>query len=150
MRRKIPNTVFILALALLTFSVVAEPPKNWSTELTSVRTAMEWVESSNNPNAVNKSEDAVGILQIRPVMVAEVNRILAGRKDTRRYTLADRYSPVKSREMFGIYTDYWCKHRDIYTAEYVAKVWNGGPGGPNNPRTEVYWQKVRRKMDSTK
>lgn len=56
------------------------------------------VESGGDPNARNASTDAVGILQIRPVYVEEVNRIVG----ERRYTLADRYSVKKSVEMFQI------------------------------------------------
>ena len=38
--------------------------------------ALIQVESSGRDNAHNISEDAVGCLQIRPIMVREVNRIL--------------------------------------------------------------------------
>lgn len=31
-------------------------------------------------------------------------------------------------------------------AETIARVHNGGPRGPQNPKTDGYWQKVRRKL----
>jgi hypothetical protein len=32
------------------------------------------------------------------------------------------------------------------TDEVRAKVWNGGPNGPNKLSTEKYWQKVKEKL----
>lgn len=51
--------------------------------------ALILVESEGNPNVVGKSND-VGILQITPIYVKEVNRI-----SNCNYTLEDRYS-IKS------------------------------------------------------
>ena len=33
-------------------------------------------ESRFQPDAINKSENAVGLLQIRPIMIREVNRLI--------------------------------------------------------------------------
>ena len=38
--------------------------------------ALIWVESRGNDSAFHKGENAVGCLQIRPIMVKEVNRVL--------------------------------------------------------------------------
>lgn len=54
--------------------------------------AMIWVESRNNDSAYAKSEEAVGCLQIRPIMLAECNRILELQNVDKRYTLEDRWS----------------------------------------------------------
>jgi hypothetical protein len=56
------------------------------------------VESGGDTLAYNSKEDAVGCLQIRPIMVREVNRLLG--KDS--FTLSDRRSKVKSIQMFNI------------------------------------------------
>ena len=52
--------------------------------------AMIMVESRGNDSAYSKKEEAVGCLQIRPIMVREVNRILEIQKSDLRYTLDDR------------------------------------------------------------
>lgn len=68
-------------------------------------------ESGGNPNAVGKAED-VGCMQIRPIYVKEVNRILG----EERYTLDDRYDPMKSLEMFHVVQDYHNPNHDIEKA----------------------------------
>ena len=70
--------------------------------------ALIHVESRGNTEAVGKSND-VGILQITPIYVAEVNRILK----EKRYTLEDRTDPDKSIEMFRIMQDYHNPEHDI-------------------------------------
>ena len=63
--------------------------------------AIAKVESENNPKAI--SRDCVGLLQLRPIYVNQVNKILGRRK----YTLNDRFNPTKSIEMFNIYQTYY-------------------------------------------
>ena len=99
--------------------------------------AIEWVESRGNATAEGE-DDEVGILQIRPIMVEEVNRIV-GRQ---RFTLDDRLDPEKSREMFWIYTDHWNLKRHDHSDEGIARRWNGGPNGHNNTNTLDYWNRV--------
>ena len=81
------------------------------------------VESRDNDSAYNKSEDAVGCLQIRPIMVREVNRLLKIRGDSRRYTLLNRWNRQKSIEMFLVY------NKNISSFEAKARRWNGGCRG---------------------
>ncbi len=46
-----------------------------------------------------------------------------------------------------IYTDhYGRKYGWPVSDEVRAKIWNGGPTGPNKPQTEKYWQKVKAKL----
>lgn len=59
--------------------------------------ALIYVESEGKPNAVGKTND-VGILQITPIYVREVNRILG----EERFTLEDRVDVDKSLEMFTV------------------------------------------------
>lgn len=98
------------------------------------------VESSGDDSAYNKSEDAVGCLQIRPIMVREVNRLLKKRKSSKQYTLLDRWSRGKSIEMFLVFT------KNISKFEAKARCWNGGPKGMNRSATIKYWNKVKKEL----
>lgn len=69
------------------------------------------VESEGNPLATGKTND-VGILQITPVYIAEVNRILGKHI----YTLEHRTDIEKSIEMFEIYQSHHNPHKDIVRA----------------------------------
>ena len=102
--------------------------------------AIIYVESRDNDSAYNKSEDAVGCLQIRPIMVREVNRLLQKRKDDRVYTLSDRWNRQKSIEMFLVFT------QKISTSEAKARCWNGGPKGMTKSSTIKYWNKVKTRI----
>jgi len=96
------------------------------------------VESGGDTLAYNLKEDAVGCLQIRPIMVREVNRLLG--KDS--FTLSDRWSKVKSIQMFNILRS----HLKGASDEKIARVWNGGYTGHKKQSTIKYWQKVRNKI----
>lgn len=92
------------------------------------------VESNFNPNAIGDNGKAVGILQIHPIMVEDVNRIAKTN-----YNLEDRYCPQKSSQMFFIYTNHYTPD---WNFEKVAKRWNGGPRGDRKEATEKYWQRI--------
>jgi hypothetical protein len=93
------------------------------------------VESGGDPCAYNPAEDAAGILQIRPIMVADCNRILRREE----FSLADRWAIRRSVEMFAVYSlHYWPKGGP----EQWARGWNGGPRGPQKDCTLRYWQRV--------
>lgn len=94
------------------------------------------VESRGNIHAHNVSEDAVGVLQIRPIMVKEVNRVLGFDK----YTLIDRWDKQKSIEMFNVIR----QTTPNPTNEKIARNWNGGPNGYKKNSTLKYWQKVKK------
>jgi soluble lytic murein transglycosylase-like protein len=98
------------------------------------------VESGGDTLAYNSKENAVGCLQIRPIMVREVNRLVG--KDS--FTLSDRWSKVKSIQMFNILRS----HLKGASDEQIARVWNGGYNGKNNPKTLVYWKKVKKYTQS--
>lgn len=69
------------------------------------------VESEGNQLAVGKTND-VGVLQITPIYVEEVNRIL----DTPKYTLDMRTSIDYSLEMFEVYQSHHNPDKDIARA----------------------------------
>ena len=103
--------------------------------------ALILVESAGNPNAFCKKENAVGCLQIRPVMVREVNRILRKQNSDKRFTKEDRWDCGLSKEMFYIWENY---HHENSSNEVIARNWNGGPRGYKKQSTEYYWHKVQK------
>lgn len=92
------------------------------------------LESDNGINMYNEVEDAVGYIQIRPIMVKEVNGILGYNK----YTLNDRWSKEKSFEMFKIYQDFVNPN---YDETLACRYWNGGRSGNIKSSTNVYVEK---------
>jgi len=91
-------------------------------------------ESSGNTNAVNHRENAVGILQIRPIMVKEVNRL-----SDIKFTLRDRYDSIKSVKMFKIYQKHF---NPKWNFERACRLWNGGRSGMRKQATIKYYKKV--------
>ena len=102
--------------------------------------AIAHVESNGNPRAV--SGDQVGLLQIRPILVRDCNRILERRGSNKRYTLRDRYSASKSREMFVLDQSHYNPKGSV---ERAIRLWNGG-SGYSVRGTQGYYNKVRRAM----
>ena len=109
--------------------------------------ALIHVESRGIDSAIGDTHletPSIGVLQIRPVMVREVNRILKRTKSDKRYKLKDRFSREKSIEMFMIWKNY---HHPKDGFEEIARCWNGGPRGMKNKRTEKYWIKVQKQLN---
>ena len=96
------------------------------------------VESGGDTLAYNLKEDAVGCLQIRPIMVREVNRLLG--KDS--FKLKDRWSKAKSIQMFKVLRSNLKGASD----EQIARTWNGGYNGHKKQSTIKYWKKVRKNI----
>lgn len=84
--------------------------------------------------------DMVGQLQMRPVMVIEVNNILGSIK----YSLEDRMDKIKSIEMFKIYTNH---HTPDWNLELVARRWNGGYRGEYKTATINYYKQVKQILE---
>ena len=117
-----------------------KPTKQLKTKKTLVD-ALILVESSGNPKAFNKKENACGCLQIRPIMVREVNRILRKQNKDKRFTRKDRWDCGLAQEMFYIWMNY---HHKNSSDEHIARNWNGGPRGYKKQSTEHYWHKVQK------
>lgn len=98
--------------------------------------AIATVESNNNPLAYNSSEDAIGILQIRPIMVREINNIC----NKCNFKHSDARSVIKSRNMFKI----WYHINDFRSFEIAARNWNGGYSGYKKSSTLNYWLRVKK------
>lgn len=90
------------------------------------------VESGFDPNAVGDGGKAIGVLQIHPVMVDDINRIVGYKK----FTYKDRKIPSKSIQMAVIYFRHY--ERDLQDFEALSRAWNGGPS----------WRKKRHKTDA--
>jgi len=117
-----------------------KPKQTIQTKTKSLIDALILVESSGRENAYNKKENACGCLQIRPIMVREVNRILRKQDSEQRFTKEDRWDCGQSREMFYIWRNY---HHKNSSDEVIARCWNGGPRGYKKRSTEHYWYKVQ-------
>ena len=109
--------------------------------------AMIMVESEGNDSAYHKGEKAAGCLQIRPIMVREVNRILDIQKSELEYTLEDRWSREKSIEMFHIVNGY---HNKNSTYEEIARAWNGGTNWFKKGLKKRYWKRVQKQLKKQK
>lgn len=102
------------------------------------------VESEGKSDAVDRSGKSCGIMQITPILVKECNRILVLRKSKKRYTLHDRFSVSKSKEMFLLFQSYYNPRNSV---ELAIRSWNGGMKYTKRG-TQKYYEKVMRKMKS--
>ena len=129
--------LLIVSMSLLVAMLHAKPTGfNWNP----VMDAIIQVESEGNPNAV--SGNSVGVMQITPILVKDCNDILKKKKSNKRFTLADRYSIAKSKEMFLLIQSHYNPANDI---EKAIRLWNGG----NNysvRATNGYYKKVMRNL----
>ena len=111
--------------------------------------ALIFVESRGNDSAIGDKHlvgnEAVGALQIRPIMVREVNRICKIIGSHQHFTLKDRFDRNKSIHMFMIWKDY---HHKNDSDETIARNWNGGPKGYKKDRTVKYWNKIEKQLNN--
>ena len=120
------------------------PPKR----IENLVNALIYVESRGIDSAIGDrhlKEPSVGVLQIRPIMVREVNRICKRIGSHQRFTLKDRFDRQKSIHMFFIWKELHHKDSDF---EAIARSWNGGPRGPKLNRTLKYWEKVEQQLNN--
>lgn len=106
-----------------------------------VMNAIIHLESKGNARAVNGQY--VGVLQISPLLVKECNTILKERGSKKRYTLVDRFSPTKSKEMFVIIQSHHNPHNKV---EKGIRLWAGGTNY-SIKKTEGYLRRVLRMLD---
>ena len=74
-------------------------------------TAVMKVESGHKHDIIGRDND-VGVLQITPIYVREVNRILGQQK----YSLEDRFDKYKSIEMFEVMNNRYNPEKSFYKA----------------------------------
>ncbi len=125
----------VLALILIVICAV----ESYADSLEELVEAMAWVESRNDPNQHNIKENAVGYLQIRPIMIDEVNRLLKKEGSSTRYTHEHAWNKECSIEIF----ENWVRLNNYKDPEVIARNWNGGYRGIYKKSTEKYWKKVK-------
>ena len=96
--------------------------------------AMSFVESGADVNAVNRSENAAGILQITLPVIIDVNQYF--------HTLWRPYHRWDRRKSYQIAVQYFIMY-GAKTYEEAARIWNGGPNGPDKVSTLKYWIKIQ-------
>ena len=132
-------------------TIIELKPKNIQPIITDgdLLTALIFVESRGNDSAIGDrhlvGNEAVGALQIRPIMVREVNRILKIQGKTERFDLKDRFDRQQSIRMFMVWKNYHHKNSE---PEVIARNWNGGSKGYKVSRTEKYWLKVQKQLNN--
>lgn len=111
--------------------------------------AVIYIESRGDSLAYNTKEKAVGVLQIRPIMLREVNRVLRKNKVPGKFVLQDRYSQEKSIEMFNIMAEQVNQDElsQMQFFEIVARRWNGGRRGDKKKATIKYWERIKNQLN---
>ena len=133
--RKIKNLLLLCFISLIPMSVWASK-KSETYDWSKVMNAIIQVESGGNPKS--QSKDCVGVLQIRPILVQDVNEYLKSKKSSKRFTLNDRFSASKSKEMFVLYQK---RYNPTNNVEKAIRLWNGGCGY-SKEKTERYYRLV--------
>ena len=132
--------LFMVSLSASAGDSIWSMSKRLSFDWNPVMDAIIKVESEGNPRAV--SGNSVGVMQITPVLVKECNDILKKQKSNKRYTLDDRYSVEKSKEMFLLIQKYFNPENNV---EKAIRSWNGGIKY-SVKATSKYYQKVLARM----
>ena len=119
-----------------------------SVTITDVIYAIEEVESNRNPHAINTQENALGCLQIRPIMIADYNRIT---KENLSHDVA--YNRSMAYIIASTIFNQYIKGIDAPNAKHLAFIWNGGGSAwkrVDNPKKDrkqkmldSYWKKVK-------
>jgi soluble lytic murein transglycosylase-like protein len=101
--------------------------------------ALAKVESSNNPKAINKKENALGIYQIRPAYFQD-SKVKGNHSQV--------FDPVFARSVCEAYfKKYEKKALDNGDFETLARCHNGGCGWrKNKSATDKYWQKIKKNL----
>ena len=139
---KVVRKVLITVVILMACSEATAGTKvnEGSFDWTPVINAIIQVESGGNPRAV--CGPSCGAMQITPICVRECNNILQKRKSKKRYTMNDRFSVEKSKEMFILIQSYFNRANDV---EHAIRSWNGGQHY-SKKTTQRYYEKVMRHM----
>ena len=133
--------LFMMSLSAAAGDSIWSMSKRSSFDWNPVMDAIIQVESEGNPRAV--SGNSVGVMQITPVLVKECNDILKKQKSNKRYTLDDRYSVEKSKEMFLLIQKYFNPENNV---EKAIRSWNGGMKYSIRA-TNKYYKKVLARMN---
>jgi len=94
-----------------------------SVDVIDVIEAIEIVESNQNPYAINIGENAKGSLQIRPIMIADYNRIT-----NQDFAHDIAYNRAMAYIIASTIFNHYMKGIDKPNAKHLAFIWNGGGG----------------------
>ena len=128
----------ILMIVSMSLTVLLLNAKTKGYDWNPVMDAIIQVESEGNPNAV--SGNSVGVMQITPILVKDCNDILKQKKSNKRFTLKDRYSVAKSKEMFLLIQSHYNPANNV---EKAIRLWNGGNNYSVRAKNR-YYKKVMR------
>ena len=116
--------------------------------ITDVIYAIEEVESNRNPHAINTQENALGCLQIRPIMIADYNRITG---EDLAHDVA--YNRSMAYIIASTIFNHYMKGIEKPNAKHLAFIWNGGGGAwrrvdypqkdTKQKMLDIYWEKVK-------
>jgi len=97
--------------------------------------AMMLIESGGNAGAIGDGGRALGCLQIRACVIADVNKYYGAT-----YMHEDALDLAKAARICRLYIEAYAPPGA--GLETMARIWNGGPNGPNKESTRKYWHKV--------
>ena len=143
MKKVVKIVCFILCLMTLSTQLAAAKGSKSTTsayDWNPVMDAIIHVESRGDAKAV--SGNSCGAMQITPILVKDCNKILKMRNSKKRYTLADRFSVSKSKEMFLLIQSHYNPTNNI---EQAIRSWNGGRNYSVRT-TQQYYNKVLRHL----
>ena len=115
--------ILILTCLMSVFMLTANAQEKKTYDWTRVINAIIQVESKGNAKAVSK--DCVGVMQIRPILVRDVNEYL-------------KMKGSSSKEMFILYQK---RYNPTNNEEKAIRLWNGG-SKYSVTKTERYYRKV--------
>ena len=140
---------WLVAFLIFTFVIIQCSQKTEaSVTITDVIYAIEEVESNRDPYAINAKENALGCLQIRPIMIADYNRIT---KENLSHDIA--YNRAMAYIIASTIFNHYMKGIENPNAKHLAFIWNGGGSAwkrVDNPKNDqkqknldLYWAKVK-------
>lgn len=132
------KTILIILILFMISPLIKGQTVEKSFNWRNVISAIAYVESRYDANAVSKTGNHVGYLQISRIMVKDCNRIIGYEK----YTYNDRLDIKKSIEMFHLIQKTYNPSNNV---EKAIRLWNGGTGYTKE-KTEAYYQRVKKKL----
>ncbi len=99
---------------------------------------------------MNDAEHAVGLYQITPIFVDDINRLIGKEK----FTLDDRYSALASETMIFIYLNHYARAQRLgheATNQDLAALHCAGPDGDlqkDELKVKEHWEKVKAVLEA--
>ena len=107
--------------------------------------AMIQVESSGNDNAIGDNGASWGCLQLQAGYIADAAE--HAKKD---WVHEDAYDRITAMKITMAYMARYATEERLgrpVTAQDIARIHNGGPGGYKKQATEKYWVKVKAELE---